>query len=492
MADLARVVAATRAAESGRSDDDEDRVVGAVGELVGWTLHWTSRFAQGQVGVAVALARRLPMVLAELRAGGIDLAKAEAFVDALACVDDQTATRIATRLVPKARRWTLTELRASLRYHVDKADPNAARRRYRRRVAERDVWLLAQPDGTASLSAQGLAPHRAAAAFDRIDRIARAARASGDVRTLPQLRADAFCDVLAGIPFQLSPTTDPETAAADAGAEGRPQRAWPLPNWRGEPRFGNRKTTSSDHRPAAPTGPRPAEADPRAGGGAGGDGRLSEQGGGGPEGAGSSMPMPPEPEPEPTDVIDLYEYDRMCLTDEDLAWITIGYEPPGAADDETPDWWQACRPAKPRPPTPDQPTTTAQPTPAASTPTGGPSTLVGGPSIPAGGSPTPAGQPPATTDRPATGERCGPATDQESRSENRNPRPGPQPPVAAARPIPMGEPSTPSGEQPTATQEPSAPPGPESCSENRKPGLDPEQPVRAEARAIPMASRPPH
>jgi hypothetical protein len=49
-----------------------------------------------------------------------------------------------------------------------------------------------------------LPPDKAAAAFDHIDRIARATHTAGDPRTLDQLRADVFADLLAGV--------DPATA----------------------------------------------------------------------------------------------------------------------------------------------------------------------------------------------------------------------------------------------------------------------------------------
>ena len=534
LADLARAVEATLAAESlgpdsgrpdsGRSDEVRDRVVAAVGDLVGWTVHWTGRYAQGQVGVADALGRRLPMVLAAVQGGLIDQAKAEAFVDALGCVDDETAVRIATRLLPKARTWTLTELRASLRYHVDKADPTAARRRYRRKVAEREVWFQADRDGTATLHAQGLAPHRAAAAYDRIDRIARAARACGDVRTLPQLRADALCDVLAGVPFQLSPSTDPLTAQADASTPGRPARPWYVPDWRTEPRFPNGTTASSGsgghgdsghsshltvrsgagggggepggsgggepggggrggyrspagHDGGGLGGPPPGSGGPRGGGDPGGSRRRGGDPGGGGSGGGDfggegphatggpspdsgrpsgSVPVPPEE--EPVGIIDLYDYDRACITDEDRAWADIGFEPPGAADDETPDWWHACHPTRPTPTSSHHSTTVDQPT------------------TPARQQPTPTGQQPSAADGRPT-----PTAGAESRFQNRNPGPDPERAIThvdalhgqAARTMPIGAQPAAAGEHPRTAAET------ESRFQNRNPGSDSDHPVPA-------------
>ena len=67
----------------------------------------------------------------------------------------------------------------------------------------------ADPDGTACLAGSNLPPDQALAAHDRVARLARAARAAGDPRTLAQLRADAFLALLAGIPFHTIPPTTP-------------------------------------------------------------------------------------------------------------------------------------------------------------------------------------------------------------------------------------------------------------------------------------------
>ncbi len=155
-------------------------------------------------------------------AGRIDAAKANAFADALSGLDDQTARAVATRLLAKAGESTLTQLREKLRYHVDRADPEAARRRYKKKVADRQVWLNDDVDGVASLGGSNLPPQQAMAAYDRVDRIARAARSAGDPRTLAQLRADVFTAVLAGNAFHTVPPTDPITRQADAEYPARP------------------------------------------------------------------------------------------------------------------------------------------------------------------------------------------------------------------------------------------------------------------------------
>jgi len=236
-------------------------------EYVGWRLGWSARWAQAQLDLADALLTRFPDVFAAVSEGRLDPARAKAFVELLSDVDDEATVRwIVDRLLPKAPGWTLAELRERLRYHVQRRAPQAARRRYRQRVVERDVRLRPEPDGTASLAGVGLPAHRAAAAFDRIDRLARAARAAGDPRTLSQLRGDAFTDLLAGVPFPISPTVDGLTADAES--------PYPQPS------------TDQHRRPGA-TG-------------------------------GDPGPVPPET----TDVIDEYDYERWFgHTDDDQRWV---------------------------------------------------------------------------------------------------------------------------------------------------------------------------
>jgi len=193
-----------------------DEVTEHSGTEIGWTLAWTESYAFAQVLLGQALLCRLPAVWAAMLAGRIDGAKANAFVDALADLDEQTARAVADRLLDRADRWTLAQLRDRLRYHVERANPADAKDRYQRRVVDRDVSVRPGMHGTACLSGYNLPTDKALAAYDRLDRLARAAKSAGDTRNLAQLRADAHLDLLAGTPFQLSPSIDPITAEADA------------------------------------------------------------------------------------------------------------------------------------------------------------------------------------------------------------------------------------------------------------------------------------
>jgi hypothetical protein len=170
-------------------------------------LTWTPRFACSEVGWCRSLMEQLPAVFAAWQAGRIDRHKAYVFCDCLGTLfqqgDDEAddlARRIAAAVLPDAPRWTASRLRARLLRLILRVDPAAARRRVEQTIADRDVWLSPAEDGaTACVSGFNLPVARAAAAFERVDAIARARRAGGDARTIAQLRADTMLDLLDGI-----------------------------------------------------------------------------------------------------------------------------------------------------------------------------------------------------------------------------------------------------------------------------------------------------
>jgi len=156
--------------------------------------------AQRQVALALDLVQRLPRVLDALRDGRICQTRARVFSDVLMpLADDGLAREIADRFLAPAEHWTASQLRQRLLKAVLAADPAAAHTRYERSVENRRVSLIGNDDTTACLSGVFLPPAKAAAAFERVDAIARGLKRDGETRTLEQLRADVFCDLLTGI-----------------------------------------------------------------------------------------------------------------------------------------------------------------------------------------------------------------------------------------------------------------------------------------------------
>jgi hypothetical protein len=186
-----------------RYPDDEVRVA----------LCWTRRAAGEQLTLAVDVVERLPDVYAALRAGHIDIPRARVFCDVLSVLPEDTAREAAARLLPVADGLTTGQLRVRLQRLVITIDPDAARKRRDKSVVDRRLDHGLLPEGTAFLGGTNLPTERAAAASARIDAIARAARRGGDERTLDQLRADTFLDLLQGLNTATALSTAPSNAA---------------------------------------------------------------------------------------------------------------------------------------------------------------------------------------------------------------------------------------------------------------------------------------
>ncbi|MBC6457799.1 HNH endonuclease signature motif containing protein [Actinomadura sp. HBU206391] len=161
-------------------------------------LTWTKRAARDRLDEAWFLTERLPMVWEALRDGLIDLPRARVFADATAVLSEQTARRVTARLLPEAPALTTGMLAYRLRNLVADADPAAAKNNYERGVGERRVTKGTNPDGTAYLYGTGLPAEETAAAFERLDAMARAAKQAGDSRPMDQIRCDVFLGLLSG------------------------------------------------------------------------------------------------------------------------------------------------------------------------------------------------------------------------------------------------------------------------------------------------------
>ena len=187
-------------------------------DQIAFTLHRSQFSTAEDVFLAKDLCERLPLVFERLSAGRIDLPRAKVFSSCLTDVDDGMARRLAAELIDKAERWDPALLRERLSYRVRRDDPDRARRRQAAAVTDRRVYVQPHTDGTAELAGTNLPPDRALAAYNRIDRIARAAKSVGDTRTLGQLRADTMLDLLSGRPFHTIPSLDDFTTEADQAA----------------------------------------------------------------------------------------------------------------------------------------------------------------------------------------------------------------------------------------------------------------------------------
>ena len=159
-------------------------------------LSLTRRAADAELDLALDLAQRLPRVWQALAAGDIDVPKARVIVTGTTHLSIATAQEVAGRIIDDAPGLTTGQLRVRIARLCISADPDDARKRYETAVEERRLVLEANPDGTAHLTGFDLPADRALAVSRKINRLARQLKSRHETRTMDQLRADVFLDLL--------------------------------------------------------------------------------------------------------------------------------------------------------------------------------------------------------------------------------------------------------------------------------------------------------
>jgi hypothetical protein len=103
------------------------------------------------------------------------------------------------RILEAATRLTTGQLGALIRKVCVQADPDDAAIRYRETVEERRLETEPTVNGTAHLYGLDLPPDRVQAAMRRINDLAQSLKTRDETRTLDQIRADVFLDLLDGV-----------------------------------------------------------------------------------------------------------------------------------------------------------------------------------------------------------------------------------------------------------------------------------------------------
>ncbi len=165
---------------------------------IGAALRLTRRGAEARLYTAVQLWVDYPAVGRALARGDFDYYRARVICEGVSCLDQERATEVVDRVLERASRLTSGQLRAWIRRLVAEADPDGAAERYERTVQERRIVATEDDIGIASLSGVDLPSDRVAEARARIEAIARSLCGPGETRTLDQLRADVYLDLLCG------------------------------------------------------------------------------------------------------------------------------------------------------------------------------------------------------------------------------------------------------------------------------------------------------
>ena len=158
-------------------------------------LTLTRRAAQRQLSLALALAGRLKRVWTKMWEGRIDARKVQVYDDQLGHLDERIVNETLER-VSDGEHLTTGQLNRRLAKTVMELDPDGVETGYQKGVEDRRVVGYPNPDHTATVSGQSLAADDAAAILARLNQLAMSLKRAGDHRSLDQIRADIFVDLL--------------------------------------------------------------------------------------------------------------------------------------------------------------------------------------------------------------------------------------------------------------------------------------------------------
>ncbi len=181
-------------AEHGHTDLD---VESSAGELAA-ALRLTRRTAEMERSLATALAEGHPDVLEALRKGSIDLRRARAIVDKVGHLDPDQAEELVRLILPSASRLTPGQLASRIQKLAIEVDPESAQKRRREKVMLRRVVTEPRPDGIGHIFGLDMPLEEVTAASRHINQLARSLKTAQEPRSLDQLRADVFLDLLTG------------------------------------------------------------------------------------------------------------------------------------------------------------------------------------------------------------------------------------------------------------------------------------------------------
>jgi len=148
-----------------------------------------------QLSTSETLVNDLPATLTALEDGEISQRHAEIIASNAQQIPHPFRAKYEAVMVPLAKEMTVTRLPAKALMVRDKMHPESHKQRHDKAVEKRCVRFDAGKDGMATLSAY-LPAVAAKGIMNRITDTAKALRHKDDPRTLGQLRADAFSDLL--------------------------------------------------------------------------------------------------------------------------------------------------------------------------------------------------------------------------------------------------------------------------------------------------------
>ncbi|MBT8215576.1 MAG: HNH endonuclease [Acidimicrobiia bacterium] len=190
------------------TDEDPHLAHDSAAAEIRTALRLTRRAADNELNLALDLRRRLPAVHRLLTEGLIDVRRARVIAHSTAHLTPAATQQVTAAVIDDAPNLTTGQLTARLRKLCIEHDPEDARERYTHASTQRRLTTEPNPDGTAHLLGLNLPPDQVQAATNHIDHLAKALRRNGETRTMDQLRADVFLDLLSGNPTTTGGTAD--------------------------------------------------------------------------------------------------------------------------------------------------------------------------------------------------------------------------------------------------------------------------------------------
>ena len=192
------VAVARSTAEALPADLPQEMVEDSTAGEIQAALTLTRRSALTQLDFATTLITDYPDLWRRLSDGSLDVPRVMVIVNQTSHLETKVRELVTTEILTTAPRLTTGQIRARLARLIISVDPDSARLRYREGLEARRVVVDANPDGTANLCGWSLPAAHTQAVMRRVNRLARSLKTKEETRSIDQLRADVFLDLLRG------------------------------------------------------------------------------------------------------------------------------------------------------------------------------------------------------------------------------------------------------------------------------------------------------
>ena len=158
-------------------------------------MRMPERSVETLLAESAALQKDLPATRAALQTGAITYRHAKVILDHAWSLPDEARADFERAALPYAERLTVAKFNRKARVLREQMQPESIAERAVAAAAERSIEFTPAEDGMAWLSAH-LPAHQAQAIYNRVTDLARGLQGPEEHRTLTQLRADVFSDLL--------------------------------------------------------------------------------------------------------------------------------------------------------------------------------------------------------------------------------------------------------------------------------------------------------